>query len=204
MCFTVNLAFVNYFDKAIEELRIPVLRNWTTQEQVLPFLVETFEMSPNLLNAPKTVKDLVNQYKNKEKILELQGQKERTNKDSKFGSFLKSFLADVLLFSAALVTMIITLVVIYMVCGQSKLKALVANIALQCAKEIEAADMTDTYCMCKRNWYIIGVLLIIMIGIFYLVTNKINKSGLFKGQLFSNMTKVMLFISNSKTYVLIK
>ena len=71
-----------------------------------------------------------------------------------------------------------------MVCGQSKLKALVANIALQCVKEIEAADTTDMYCMCKTNWYIVGMLLIIMIGIFYLVTNKIKKSSLFKGQLF--------------------
>ena len=32
MHFTINLAFVNYFDDIIEELEIPVLRNWTTQE----------------------------------------------------------------------------------------------------------------------------------------------------------------------------
>ena len=50
---------------------------------------------------------------------------------SKFGSFLDSFMIDMLLFTAALITMIITLVVIYMVCGQSKLKALVASIALE-------------------------------------------------------------------------
>ena len=71
--------------------------------------------------------------------------------------------------------MIITLVVIYMVCGHSKLKALVANTALQCTKSIEAADMTDRY------WYIVGMLLIMMMGIIYLVTNKIKKSSLFKG-----------------------
>ena len=190
MYFTVNLAFVNYFDKAIEDLGIPILKNWTTQEQSLPISVETFAISPNLLNAPKTLKDLVNQYKNKKKILELKGQKEIDGamKDSKFGSFLKFFLVDVLLFSAALVTMIITLVVIYMVCRQSKLKALVADIALQCAKGIEAADMTDRYCICKTNWYIIGMLLIIMIDITYLVTNKIKKSSLFQGQWFSNVT----------------
>ena len=97
MYFTVNLAFVNYFDKAIEELGIPVLRNWTTQEQVLPFSVEIFEISPHLLNPPKTLKDLVNQYKNKEKILELQGQKERNNKiwffPQKFSGRCTSFLS---------------------------------------------------------------------------------------------------------------
>ena len=52
MYFTVNLTFVNYFDEAIEELGIPVLKNWTTQEQILPLSVETFEIHPNLLNAP--------------------------------------------------------------------------------------------------------------------------------------------------------
>ena len=53
MYFTINLAFVNYFSDTLEELGIPILRNWTTQEQVLPLSTETFEISPNLLNAPK-------------------------------------------------------------------------------------------------------------------------------------------------------
>ena len=55
MYFTINLAFVNYFDDTIEELGIPILRNWTTKEQILPLSTETFEISPNLLNAPKTL-----------------------------------------------------------------------------------------------------------------------------------------------------
>ena len=55
---------------------------------------------------------------------------------SKFGSFLDSFLVDMLLFTAALITITITIVVIYVVCGQSILKALVANIALLCTKVI--------------------------------------------------------------------
>ena len=46
---------MNYFDDIIEDLGIPVSRNWTTQEQILPLSIETFEISPNLLNAPKTL-----------------------------------------------------------------------------------------------------------------------------------------------------
>ena len=64
------------------------------------------------------------------------------------------------------------LVVIYVVCGQSKLKTLVANIALQCAKAIEAADTTDRYCICKPNWYIVGLLMLILLGITYLVMDQ--------------------------------
>ena len=104
---------------------------------------------------PKTLKDFVHQFKNKKKILELQEHidEERTKQSSKFGSFLNTFLADfqsskfgsflntfladILVFSAAL---IITLVAIYVVCRQSKLKNLVANIALEHVKGIEATD----------------------------------------------------------------
>ena len=38
----------------------------------------------------------------------------------------------------------------------------------------------------------------------YLVTNKIRKSNFFKGRLFSNNTKILLFVSNTHSYVPIK
>ena len=121
MHFTINLAFMNYSDDIIEELGIPVLRNWTIQEQILPLLIETFEISPNLLNAPKNLRDLAIQYQTKRNILDKKEQKlEKTKETSKFKSILYSFLVDILLFTAALVTMIITLVIIYIMYGQSK------------------------------------------------------------------------------------
>ena len=55
MHFTINLAFVNYFNDMIEELGIPISQNWTTQEQILPLSPETFEIKPKLINAPKTL-----------------------------------------------------------------------------------------------------------------------------------------------------
>ena len=186
---------MNYFDDVIESLGVPILRNWTTQVQILPISVESFEINASSLNTPKTLKDFVHQFKKRRKILELQEHidEERTKQSSRFGSFLNSFLADVLLFSAALVTIIITLVVIYVVCRQLKLKILVANIALQHIKGIEAAypRFQETYCTCKIQWYVIGMLLIILLGMIYLVTNRIKKSNLFGGHLFSNITKVM-------------
>ena len=55
MYFIINLAFINYFDDTIEELGIPIFKNWTTKEQILPLSVETFEINPSLLNTPKTL-----------------------------------------------------------------------------------------------------------------------------------------------------
>ena len=103
-----------------------------------------------------------------------------------------------------LITLIITLIIIYTVYGQSKLKALVTNIAMQRIKAVEAADVKDMLCTCKTQWYIMGMLIIITLGMLYLVTNKLRKSSFFKGCLFSNNTKILLFISNTHSYVPIK
>ena len=35
MYFTVNLAFVNYLENLVEFLDVPILKNWTTPEQIL-------------------------------------------------------------------------------------------------------------------------------------------------------------------------
>ena len=41
MHFTVNLAFMNYFNDILENLGKQILLNWTTQEQILPISLET-------------------------------------------------------------------------------------------------------------------------------------------------------------------
>ena len=89
----------------------------------------------------------------------------------------------------------------YVMYRQSKLKTLVTNVAMQRIKTVEAADMSDMFCTCKMQWYIMGMLTIITLGMLYLVTNKIRKTSLFKGHLFSNNTKILLFISNTHSYI---
>ena len=103
-----------------------------------------------------------------------------------------------------LITLIIALIIIYIVYGQSKLKALVANIAMQQIKAVEATDMRDILCTCKTQWYIMGMIIIITLGMLYLVTNKLRKTSFCKGCFFSNNTKILLFISNTYSYVPIK
>ena len=49
-----------------------------------------------------------------------------------------------------------------------------------------------------------GMLIIITLGMLYLVTNKLRKSSFFRGCLFPNNTKILLFISNTHSYVPIK
>ena len=57
---------------------------------------------------------------------------------------------------------------------QSKLKALVMNIGMQRIRTVEAADVNNMLCTCKTQWYIMGMLTIITLGMLYLVTNKLR------------------------------
>ena len=75
---------------------------------------------------------------------------------------------------------------------------------MQRIKAVEAADLNGMLCTCKTQWYIMGMLIIITLGMLYLVTNKIRKTNFCKGHLFSNNTKILLFTSNAHSYVPIK
>ena len=151
------------------------------------------------------LQDWAIQYQNKKNTLNKKEQElDNPEENLKFRPFLNSFLADILIFTATPITLIITLVIIYVIYGQSKLKALVTNILMQRIRTVEAADMSNMLCTCKMQWYIMGMLTIITLGVLYLVTNKLRKSSFFKGCLFSINTKILLFVSNTHSYVPIK
>ena len=61
---------MNYFDDMVNGFGKQISLNWTTQEQILPISLETFEISPNLINASKTLRELAIQYKNKKNTLD--------------------------------------------------------------------------------------------------------------------------------------
>ena len=55
------------------------------QEQILPLSLETFEIDPNLLNAPKTLRDLAIQYRNKKNMFDQKEQElDKPKENSKF------------------------------------------------------------------------------------------------------------------------
>ena len=72
MYFTVNLAFVNYLENLVESLDVPILKNWTTKELILPISLEAFEINSSLLSALKMLKDFVHQFKHRKQALDIE------------------------------------------------------------------------------------------------------------------------------------
>ena len=54
------------------------------------------------------------------------------------------------------------------------------------------------------QWYTIAMMLLTLIGMIYMVTSKVRKSTSLREDLFSNVVKVMLFVSDTQSFVLIK
>ena len=128
MFFTVNLAFLDHLEDLTEVLDTPIDGNWMHEKQTLSISLESFQINSSLLQAPKTCKDYIQQFQEHNKKLHLQKQNDNTK--SKFKNFMSSFIVDTKGFSTALLTVKIMLVIIYIVTGHSKLKTLVANMAL--------------------------------------------------------------------------
>ena len=197
MYFTVNLAFVDYLEELSDSIRTPINRNWTSPKQTLPVSLESFQLDSKLLHALVMLRDFINQYQ-ENRITATKWDRSPT---SKFWSFINSFLIDMLVFIAATLTVIIVFVVIYIITGQSKLKALVATMTLQRVRVIDALS-TNKQSTQSCNSELLKILMILnLVIVVSLLLRKIKKSVFFKGQLFSNMVKIKLFVADTKSNV---
>ena len=59
MYFTVNTAFMHYFDSLTNNLENHILQNWTMHGQVLPISLQMFNFGSKVLEALRTLKEFV-------------------------------------------------------------------------------------------------------------------------------------------------
>ena len=124
----------------------------------------------------------------------------QNNPHSKFRKFINSFLIDMLMFIAVVLTVFLVLVIIYVLTGQSKLKTLITTMALQRVRAMEALNTDRQTQNCNSR--LIKVLMILnLIVVVLLLLRKVKKSVFFWGQPFSNMVKIKLFLADTKSYV---
>ena len=100
----VNTAFVNYLDSLTESLKFPSLLNRMTDKQTLPISVQSFDFNPDVLKAPKTLKDIVHQFQHKKNFFYLQ---ERYNNGfhlARKNSFFNNYTIDIFLFVTAIIS----------------------------------------------------------------------------------------------------
>ena len=135
MYFTVNLSFVDYLEQLNDTLTIPINRNWTNVKQPIPISLDSFQISSKLMHMPMMLKDFMEHYHDNRMTIVKQN-----NPQSKFRKFINSFLIDTLKFIAAVLTVFLVPVIIYILMGQSKLKMLITTMAFQRVRAVEALN----------------------------------------------------------------
>ena len=206
MYFTVNVAFVNYIDQfnLTEELTFPILTNKTTSEHTLLIFLTNTRFDDTLLLAPQTLKEYISQYKQRKEIFDL---KERHDIDEididspNKNFFTTNFIVDIFVFTITIILTITTLIIIYVLHKHNKLRTLVASLAQ--VKEVSTSTTkqdTNNVCDYTSQFYIILALSISIIGFLFTIL-QVRRVKLCRGQLFSNVVKVMLFISDVKYYI---
>ena len=63
---------LSYFDELISTLDIPSFHNITRQENILPISLESDDFDKELLSVPRTLRELVEKYKQKKLIFNKQ------------------------------------------------------------------------------------------------------------------------------------
>ena len=210
MYFMVNLAFTNYLDdfNLTEEINVPIITNKSTSEITLPVFLNKSKFDESLLLAPLTLKEYISQYKHDKDIFELKERHDIEVLEKEFANKIvfNSKVVKIFKFVVAIISIIATVVMMSAICKHNKLRALVTSLALQQVKEaeVENTENVDYNCKCTVQLYIILTLSIIMIGLIVFAILQLRRIKLCRGQLFSDVVKIMLFISDVQYYVPVK
>ena len=110
MYFVANTAFLNYFDELISTLDIPFFHNITRQEHILPISLESDDFDKELLSAPKTLRELVEKYKQRK--ISFNKQHKTLDNEKEDDNFIGSSIFDHLAFNIFIFVMAVILVIV--------------------------------------------------------------------------------------------
>ena len=122
------------------------------------------------MHTPIMLKDFVEQYhENRMTVAKCK------NPSSKFRKFINSFLIGTLMFIAVILTIFLVLVIIYILTGQSKLRALITTMTLQRVRAMDALHTDKPVQNCNSG--LLKVLMTLnLVIVVSLLLRKIKKS----------------------------
>ena len=122
--FVANTAFLNYFDELINTLVIPFFCNVMRQKHILPISLESNDFDEQLLSVPKTLRELVEKYKQKK--ISFDKQYETLDKEKEDNNFIETSIFEhlafnIFIFVMAVISVIIMLIVIKLIFKEEKM-----------------------------------------------------------------------------------
>ena len=204
MYFMINTAFANYLDRFpnfTESLQFQLIKNRTTYKQTLPINLNISGFDKTLLHAPTNLKDFINNYSKKKQIFDLKERHETIMLNTSKNFFSNNHIMDIFVFISSIISLISTTLTIYLLCKHKKIRTLIASLVLHQVKEVGTISK-ETNSEYTTPAYI-GIILTI-ISLIIVTFLHYRKSRFCKGHKFSNVVKIIIFISDVQNYVPIK
>ena len=146
------------------------------------------------------LKEYIAQYKRDKEIFYLKERHDIDEFKKEFAkkNFFNSQVVKIFKFVVTIIPIIATVVTIYAICKHNKLRALVTSLALQQVKEVKADDIENinSKWKCTTQFYIILVLSLAIISLILFAILQVRRIKICRGQIFSNVVKIMLLISD--------
>ena len=208
MYFTINLAFTNYLDMFPNLTdSITLIRDRTSYQQPLPIHLNGLHYENSLNSRPTRLKDFLNNYinaNNNREIFDLQ-QRHATHTYLPYKNFSLNQIVNIFTFTSSIISIITITLVICLFCKHKHIRTIVASLILYKTKEVEANSKLNTETNnpeCGTLAYIgMALTILSMATVIFLSFRKLK---LCKGYRFSNVVKVVLFISDVQNYIPIK
>ena len=209
MYFTINLAFTNYLDMLPNMTdSVPLIRDRTWYEQPLPIHLNIPHYDNSLNYRPTKLKDFMTNYanNNNKEIFDLQQRHavvSHTFLSSK--NFFLNQIVNIFTLTSSIISIITIMLVIYLFCKHKHIRTILAILILHKTKEVEANSNPNPEANnyeCRTLAYVGMILTVLsMITVIFL---HYRKSKLCGGYRFSNIVKIVLFISDVQNYIPLK
>ena len=206
MYFTINLAFSNYLELIPNMTnQLPVNKGKTDFEQPLPIYLNISHFDNSLSDRPGKLKEFVQNYMqstNDKEIFDLQKRHTRYT-FSPYKNFFLNKIVSIFTFTSSIISIITITLVIYLFCKHKHIRTIVASLLLYKAKEVEASKplkLEDSEC---GTLAYIGIALTLL-SMAIVILLHYRKSKFCRGHRFSNIVKIVLFISDVQHYIPIR
>ena len=149
------------------------------QEHILPISLESDAFDKELLEAPETLRELVENYKRKKLNFDKQYEKLDPVEDlEKETSIFDHLTSNIFIFVMALISLIVSIIVIMLLFEGVKMQALITNLAMQ--KSVKALTEEKENCSNYEYWIIIMLLILIFLAFIVLFIEKAHRMPIFR------------------------
>ena len=204
--FTINLVFTNYPDllpNLTESLTL--IRDRTHNEQPLPIHLNIPHYDNSVTDRPSKLEEFLDNYihsTDDKEIFDLQ-KRHTMHTFSPHKNFFLNQIVNIFTFTSSIISIITITLVIYLFCKHKHIRTIVASLILHKAKEVEAKLTTETNNPEYGTLAYIGMTLTVL-SMTTVIFLHYRNSKFCRGYRFSNIVKILLFISDVQNYILIK